>query len=73
MHGFDFIPALHQDINHNRIYGAVLLRRGGGRCLKCRDGRETVEATLTNVIDTAEVQGRHHFSAEAEQSRIAEE
>jgi hypothetical protein len=31
MHGFDFIPALHQDINHNRIYGAVLLRRGVGR------------------------------------------
>jgi hypothetical protein len=23
MHAFDFIPALHQDINHNRIYGAV--------------------------------------------------
>jgi len=31
MHGLDFIPALHQDINHNRIYGAVLLRRGEGR------------------------------------------
>ena len=31
MHGFDFIPALHQDINHSRISGAVLLRRGEGR------------------------------------------
>ena len=31
MHGFDFIPALHQYINHNRIYGAVLLSRGEGR------------------------------------------
>jgi hypothetical protein len=27
MHGFDFIPALHQDINHNRISANVLLRR----------------------------------------------
>jgi hypothetical protein len=31
MHGFDFIPALHQDINHSRISGVVLLRRGEGR------------------------------------------
>ena len=24
MHGFDFIPALHQDINHSRICSVVL-------------------------------------------------
>jgi len=57
MHGLDFIPALHQDINHNRISGAVLLRRASegssaqraNTALACRFPRSLGQSEIRRV------------------------